>query len=219
MKCNMNKLAIFDLDGTLIDSIHDIADNINLMLTHFGYPIKTEKEVMSFVGFGAKQLVLSAIGKKISEEQAERCLSYYNNLYTASNSPKTKVFHGIKKVLKELKKRGYILSILSNKPQETLDNVYNNYLNNLGFSDYIGGSINRKRKPDTSETEKLLKKYSIEKENAYMIGDGEADVLTAINSSINSVAVLWGYRDKEALKSVGATVFAQKPSYLLNILK
>ncbi|MBQ9513750.1 MAG: HAD family hydrolase [Clostridia bacterium] len=218
MKCN-NKLAIFDLDGTLIDSIRDITDNINAMLKYFGYKERTVEEVRTFVCFGAKELVRCAIAKDIGEEKLNDCVSYYNNLYTKSDSPKSKVFFGIKKVLKELKKRGYTLVVLSNKPQQTLDKVYNIYLKNCGFQEVVGGSPERKIKPDPSEVEKLLKKYSVEKENAYLIGDGETDVLAAVNANINSVAVLWGYRDETALKKVGATTLIKKPSLLLTILK
>ena len=119
----MKKLAIFDLDGTLIDSVPDIFDCINLMLEKFGYEKRKIEDIKQMIGNGAKNLVIRAIGSPVSEEKIKECLNYYNQIYTSSGSPKTKLFDGIEQTLSILKSRGYLLGIITNKPQMTTDEI------------------------------------------------------------------------------------------------
>ncbi len=214
----LKKAVIFDLDGTLLDTVPDILDNINLMLVHFGYKPVDEETLKGYVGSGARKLCADAIGVKITEQELDERLAYYNSFYTASESPKTKLFIGIENVLKELKNRGYKLAILTNKPQETTDKVYENYLKSFGFDAVVGQSGTVKCKPDKTATLNLLKKLDVSPENAYFVGDGETDVLTSINSGTKGIAVLWGYRKKAQLESVGAKIFAYSPNDLLSII-
>ncbi len=214
----MNKAVIFDLDGTLIDSVPDIADNINAMLRKFGYPELTESEVKAKVGHGARNLVKDCIGIPLTDEELDERLAFYNERYTLSGSPKTRVFDGVKEMLCELKKRGFKLAILTNKPQETTEVVVKNYLSDFGFDKVVGQSGTVKCKPDKKATVSILNQFGVLPENAYFVGDGDADVLTSINSGTKCVAVLWGYSSKEKLSSFGATVFAEKPSDLLDII-
>lgn len=214
----MVKLVIFDLDGTIIDSVHDIKDNINIMLKKFGYPERSLEDIKQFIGNGARKLVARSLGAGVSEEKIDECLSYYNKIYTDCGSPKTVLFSGVGEVLKELSLRGYKLAILTNKPQITTDGVYETYLSEYNFSKVVGQSSSIKCKPDKSATLNIMNELNALPENTYFVGDGETDVLTAINSKTNGVAVLWGYRKKSQLVDAGATIFAEKPSDLLSIL-
>ena len=214
----MKKLAIFDLDGTLIDSVPDIYDCINVMLEKFGYEKRDIEDIKQMIGNGAKNLVIRAIGKKVSEESITESLKYYNDIYTSSGSPKTKLFDGIEQTLKILKSRGYLLGIVTNKPQMTTDEINKTYLKNLGFDMVIGQRTGLRMKPDPQAVNLMIEKLNVNKENVYFIGDGETDVQVALNAGVNGVAVLWGYRTKTQLESAGAKVFASTPQDFLKIL-
>ena len=214
----MNKAVIFDLDGTLLDTLDDITDSINGMLNEYGYKAIDREKVRAIIGSGAKKLIADALPEKLSDEEFIKRLETYNRIYNASGSPKTKLFDGIKEILFELKTRGYRLAVLSNKPQHSTDKVAEKYLQGLGF-DYIAGQSEIiKCKPDPAGALYVLKELGVSPENAYLVGDGETDVLTAINSGTKGIAVLWGYRDKDLLEDAGAKVFCSSPEELLSLL-
>ncbi len=214
----MNKLAIFDLDGTLIDSLPDIAFNLNIALEKCGHKKRTNEEFMQFLGNGARWLVERAIGDGATDAQIDECLKIYQVLYKNSGSPKTIVFEGLDQTLKTLKEKGYKLAILTNKPQAVTDTIYEKYLKSYGFDMVLGQSDKVKCKPDKTATEYILKTLDVCKENCYFIGDGETDVLTAINAGVKGVAVLWGYRSKDQLALAGAKTFAFSPKDILDLL-
>ncbi len=214
----MNKAVIFDLDGTILDTVPDITDNINLMLEKFGYPLLTEKEVAVRVGSGARRLVYDCIGKDISEEELDERLAYYNKLYTESTSPKTKIFDGVEDLILRLEKEGYKLAIMTNKPQETTDTVKREHLYKFNFLKIVGSSNGVKCKPDKTATENLIEFLGVDKKDVWFLGDGETDALTAINAGIKGISVLWGYREKEQLEKVGAKVFASTPKEVYKII-
>lgn len=214
----MNKAVVFDLDGTLIDSLPDIAEYVNLTLKSFGEKEIPYEDIRKYIGNGAKNLVKRSFGNKLSEEDLAVRLKFYNEKYTASGSPKTKLFVGIKELLFSLKEKGYKLGILTNKPQETTEGVYETYLSEFGFDKVVGARSGVKIKPDPSALYEILDELGVKPENAYFIGDGETDVQTAINAGANGVSVLWGYRDKDQLLDAGAKVFAKTPEELLNII-
>ncbi len=214
----MNKAVIFDLDGTLLDTLDDIADSINAMLNEYGYPNISRERVRAIIGSGAKKLIADALPEKLSDEEFIKRLETYNRIYNASGSPKTKLFGGVKEVLSELKNRGYRLAVLSNKPQHSTDKVAEKYLSGLGF-DFIGGQSDKiKCKPDPAGALYVVDKLGVKPENAYLVGDGETDVLAAINAGITGIAALWGNRTKEQLKSAGGTIFADTPKDILKII-
>lgn len=215
----MKKLVIFDLDGTLLHTVPDITDNINFMLNHFGYKTLTEKQIAAIVGSGAKKLVADAIGVPLTDEELNERLNFYNSNYTSSSSPKTKPFSGIINLLKDLKKDGYLIAIMTNKPQETTDRVVKEHLFEIAFDRVVGGGGKVKCKPDKTATVNLLNELGVEPENAYFVGDGETDVLTAINTGTNGISVLWGYRDMSQLKAAGAKIFVKNPKELYSVIK
>ena len=214
----MEKAVIFDLDGTLLDTLDDITDCINAMLKSFGYPATDRERVRAIIGSGAKKLIADALPEKVSDEEFVKRLEEYNRIYNASGSPKTKPFDGIKEVVGELKKRGYKLAVLSNKPQPSTDKVNEKYLKDFGFDGVFGQSEKIKCKPDPAGALYVLNRLGVKPENAYLVGDGETDVLAAINAGITSVSALWGNRTKAQLSAVGGRLFAETPKDVLDII-
>lgn len=214
----MEKAVIFDLDGTLLDTLTDIYDSVTATLDKFNAPRRTVAEIRQFIGNGAKNLIKTSFGGNLTEEQLKERLDFYNQLYTGSGSPKTCLFDGVKETLIELKSRGYKLGILTNKPQLTTDDVYKTYLSEFDFSMVVGQRAGAKVKPDPTELLKMLDTLSVSGKDAYFVGDGETDVEVAKNANVKGIAVLWGYRDKEQLSKVGAVNFVSSPEDLLKII-
>lgn len=215
----MNKAVIFDLDGTILDTLKDIAFYTNEMLATFGYPTRSNEEIMQFIGNGARNLIKKSLPVGLDEEKVSLCHDYYNKIYTASGSPRTCVFDGMKEVIKEIKNRGYKIAILTNKPQITTDTVHERYMADFGFDKVVGQSQNVKIKPDPTTAINIAKEFNASVQDVYFVGDGETDVETAINANMNGIAVLWGYRKKEQLEKAGAKVFAKAPQDLLKLIK
>lgn len=214
----MNKLVIFDLDGTLLDTLPDLSENVNTMLSHFNFPLITDIEARNYIGNGLAKLVERSLPENFDRERFDEYFSYCKGVYDKSKNLKTKFFDGIIEVLKEFKKRGYKLAICTNKPQKPTENVYNQYLKEFNFDMVIGQSDSVKRKPDPTATLDIIDKLNVKKENVYFVGDGDADVLTAKNAGIKCISALWGYRDKEELIKVGANIFASKPLDLIDLI-
>lgn len=215
---NGNKTVIFDLDGTLLDTLPDIAENINIMLKHYGYPERSYAEMRKFIGCGARNLVKDSIGVPLSEKELDERLAYYNEIYTASSSPATKLFDGVAEMLEGLKARGYKIAVLTNKPQATTDRVVKEHLSRAGFDLVVGQREGVKIKPDKEAALYIMKTLGASPENTYMVGDGETDVMTAVNAGIHGVAVLWGYRDKDELEAAGAKIFVSSPKELFAVI-
>lgn len=214
----MCKLAIFDLDGTLIDSLPDIALNVNQTLTHFGEKPLSLNKIKRLIGGGARNLIFDAFGGNLTDSELEEKLEYYNSAYSKSTSPLTKLFNGVKETLFELKNRGYLIAVLSNKPNRTVKPIKNGLLKDLPIDIVQGACEEYPLKPNPQGAINMCKSLNIAPDNAYMIGDGETDVITAINAGMKGVAVLWGYRTKTQLKKAGAKNFALTPQDILKIL-
>jgi phosphoglycolate phosphatase len=214
----MEKAVLFDLDGTLLDTVHDIADKVNSALSHFGFAVRTLDEIKQRIGNGSEYLVRNSLPEGVKEELFQEVFSYFKTLYSGEEDPKTCPFNGIKQVVKTIIERGYRVVIVTNKPQPATDKICKEQLSDIPFDKIVGQSNGVKCKPDKMATEQILKEFNVEKQNAYFVGDGEADVQVAINAGVNGISVLWGYRTKEQLEKVGATVFAKTPQDLLKLI-
>jgi phosphoglycolate phosphatase len=215
----MKKLVVFDLDGTLIDSVPDIADCVNVMLEKYNHLPCTYDEVAQMIGNGARNLVKAAVKCELSDKEIDERLDFYSKIYTDCGSPKTKVFDGVKETLFELIKRGYEVAIFTNKPQSATHKVCEIYLQNINFFKVVGISPEVKRKPNPDVLFAMMEELSISPENTYFVGDGEADVEVSKNAGVNGISVLYGYRTREQLQAVGATTFVNTATELLEILK
>lgn len=215
----MKKAVIFDLDGTLLDTLPDIVRCVNASLAHFGLQKIDKEQMRRHIGHGAKELIRNCAGLDKADPKLNDLLAYYNELYTNNPVRDTEMFKGIKNTLDQLKSRGYTLVILTNKPQATTDRVVEKFFPAGYFAEIVGQSSRVICKPDKTETLNILSRLQIEMQNAYFVGDGDTDVLTAINAGITGIAVLWGYRNKDELCQAGACRFVNSPEELLDILK
>ena len=214
----MNKLAIFDLDGTVLDSLEDICDCLNVAFERFGYPKYSYAYLKKCVGLDSATLVNTALGGNVPIKKCREIWDYFASVVAVAGTKKSKVFDGIKEVLVELKKRGYYLSLFTNKTEVELAPFIPKFLNQLGFDDVVAVGGTDRAKPSPKEVFRLLSQFSVEPKNTYLIGDGETDILTALNAKVNPVAVAWGNRTEEQLRAVGAQVFVTNPLELLSIL-
>lgn len=214
----MKKLIIFDLDGTLLYTVGDILDALNKVLSDNGFNTLTEKEVLKNLGYGAKELVRRS-SNCADEKLFEKIFSEYVTLQENCQNEKTKLYDGLDEVLINLKKLGYKLAIVSNKPDSITQVVYEQLLKKYDF-DFVTGNQPHlfNPKPDKTCVEYCLKVLNMAKEDAVYVGDSEVDVQTFISSSVDGIGVTWGFRPKELLVENGCTMFADNPKELFDVI-
>ncbi len=213
------KLIIFDLDGTLLDTIEDIRVTLNSVLTEYNLPTLTKEEVVQKTGYGAKKLVELAVGN-VEKETFENVYLKYADRLKNCNNENTNLYDGLSEVLTKLKSDGYRLAVVSNKPDDAVKAVCNDKLKNYGFDFFMGniaGAFNPK--PDKSCVEYCLNKLGVDGSDAIYVGDSEVDVKTFLNAGLDGIAVLWGFRSESVLRSAGATNVAKDAFELYEIIK
>lgn len=213
---NYNTL-IFDLDGTLLDTLDDLANSVNYALEKLNFPRRSKDEIRSFVGNGIEKLIELSVPEKASYDQFAKCLLLFKKHYSENMKEETKPYDGIIELLNYLKKNNYNMAIVSNKFQEGVTDLNNHY-----FSQYIdvaiGKSPKMRKKPYPDTVLSAIDELGASKENCLYIGDSEVDILTAKNANIKCVSVTWGFRDEDLLKEFGANYIINSPQDLVSIL-
>ena len=204
----MYKAVIFDLDGTLLDSLNDILFVLNNTLAHFDLPKISREQAQRYIGNGARELVRLAIGEK-NAHRLDEILPYYKEQYAKSDNGLSRIFEGEDKALKALKSAGVKLAILTNKPHAAAMRANDIFFKSYAFDCIVGQTDGVPLKPNPQAVYNIIEKLGVEKEECLFVGDGEADVLTAKNAGLECISVLWGYRSREQLKAAGATRFAE----------
>ena len=205
---------LFDLDGTLLSTLEDLADAVNYTLRHFGCPERTLEEIRSFVGNGAKVLVASALPGKETDPPTEEALRVFQGYYPDHSQIKTRPYDGILEALAEIR-REYPVAIVSNKPDIATKPLCKAYFGDEIFA--LGQQDAIPRKPAPDMVHKAME--AIGAETCIYVGDSEVDVLTAKNAGVPCLSVLWGFRDKDYLIENGATHFCDDPKNLPAALK
>ena len=197
------KLVIFDLDGTLLDTIDDLKEAVNHAMRLRGFPTFTRDEVMAMVGHGAHNLMRKAL--PVSHKDDDMVDAAYNDFrayYITHIDVHTKPFPGIQDLLSNLTKEGVMLAVASNKFQEGTEHLIKEFFPQIPFVAVLGGRPDFPLKPDPEIVGEVLRKAGINKEDVVMVGDSDTDMETAANGDIMGIAVNWGYRDmkKTALR-------------------
>ena len=214
----MNKLVIFDLDGTLCNTLPDIAYYANESLEKFGYAPKQETEIRNLVCLSIEEIFCRLMGKKEDSPIAKQATAYYKKHIKESKSPRSVLYENVDDLLLGLKSAGYKLAILTNKAADETEVIYQRLLSNFEFDAVIGLKEGVAVKPDPTEIFNLMKKFGVDKQSTYFVGDGDTDVLAALNAEVNLIAVTYGYRDKDYLQGLGATTFADNPKEILSLI-
>lgn len=213
------KLAVFDMDGTILDTLEDLHDSLNVILEKYGYPVRTMEEVRSFVGNGILKLIERAVPSECSKEQARMVYEDFIPYYREHSADKTRPYDGIGKLLSDLKNSGMKLAVVSNKADAAVQDLCRQYFDGL-FDMAAGEREGMAKKPAPDMVELVLDALQIAKEDAVYIGDSEVDVATAHNSGLSLCAVEWGFRDVDVLKANGAEhIFADTESLKVYLLE
>ncbi|MCD8297691.1 MAG: HAD family hydrolase [Prevotella sp.] len=207
---------IFDLDGTLLNTLTDLSASVNHALRSFNMPEHTEEDVKQMVGNGIKRLVELAIPNGLANPQFDDVHKAFMNHYLVHSLDATKPYDGIMKMLDSLKSRGRKMAIVSNKRHEATERLCKHF-----FSDYISVAIGEsdkiKRKPAPDTVIEAMSRLDADKDSTVYIGDSDVDILTANNAGIPCISVLWGFRDKDFLLRHGATTLINTPAELLDL--
>lgn len=199
------ELAIFDLDGTLLDTLDDLADSVNFALSACGYPLRTREEVRSFVGNGIRKLIERSVPQETPVEQIDKVHETFTARYKVHCADKTKPYEGVMELLQTLLADGIKTAVVSNKADYAVKDLCAQYFPEL-LSEAIGERTGIARKPAPDTVNEVLRVLGVKKEQAVYIGDSEVDVETARNVGMDCIAVDWGFRDAGVLQAAGAKV-------------
>ncbi|PJI09264.1 MULTISPECIES: HAD family hydrolase [Clostridium] len=211
--------VIFDLDGTLLNTLDDLADSANFALSLYDLPNRTTDEVRRFLGNGVAKLIERCIPNGRQNEYYEKCLADFRKHYSKNMQNKTTPYTGIMELLGQLSEKGYKIAIVSNKFDSAVKG-----LNELYFNKYIKVAIGEMesegvaKKPAPDTVFKALKELRSTPDRAVYVGDSEVDVKTAKNSGLPCVGVTWGFRNRQILNDEGANYIIDKPEQLVEIV-
>ncbi|MCR5543948.1 MAG: HAD family hydrolase [Eubacterium sp.] len=220
MEINTSKITtiVFDMDGTVLNTLEDLTLSMNYVLNRYGMEGHTLEEYRLFFGNGVGEALRLSLPEGASPDVIDEMLPVFKEHYDAHCLDKTRPYDGIVEAMDKLKKKGYKIAIVSNKIDSAVKE-----LNDRFFAKCVDVAIGEKpginRKPAPDMVEAALKEMHSTKEESIYIGDSEVDLMTANNSGLPCISVLWGFRDKDYLIEQGAYCFAEKPEDIERILK
>lgn len=213
----MRKTVIFDMDGTLLNTLEDLWRSVNAMLSHFGFPQKSLDEVRMAVGNGVRNLMREVVPDGEDNPKYEECLAWYSAYYQEHLNDHTGPYPGVPELLKNLAEKGYRLAIVSNKGDQAVKE-----LNRSMFGDVIPVAIGEtkqiRRKPAPDTVFEAMRVLGVSPEDCIYIGDSEVDIATAKNCGIPAALVSWGFRGRRRLEELGAELIFDSAEDLLTYL-
>lgn len=198
------ELIIFDLDGTILDTLEDLADSTNYALEVNGFPTRTIDEVRQFVGNGIAKLIERAVPENTELKKRELVLEAFKKHYKLHCADKTKPYDGTMQALNSLRREGVLTAVVSNKADFAVQSLCKDYFPDL-FDYVVGEREGIRRKPYPDSVLEVLEKLQVQKEKALYVGDSEVDIQTAVNAGISIASVGWGFRTEGFLKEHGAS--------------
>lgn len=216
----MYKAIIFDLDGTLLNTIEDITDSLNIALASENLPTHGVEETKAFVGSGVKIMVERATkGLDCTDEQKKRVLDVYMKEYAVRQSIKTCPYEGMIETLKKIRKENILIGLLSNKPHQDTLRVVEHYYGLHLFNVVLGQREGVPIKPDPTALFEIMRDLKVEPKDCIFVGDSDVDMLTATNAKIDKIGVLWGFKTRQVLQACKADYIVDNPKEILDILK
>ena len=197
------KAVIFDMDGTILDTLDDLASSVNYALEANGLPKRTREEVRRFVGNGAVKLIRRAVPEGTADDLFDKVFALYTSYYDVHCADATKPYDGITELLALLRSKGIKTAVVSNKPDEAVRILAEMYFPRL-FDAAAGTRDGIKTKPAPDSVFEIIKKIGAEKKGCVYVGDSEVDIETAKNAGIPCISVSWGFKDSEFLAEHGA---------------
>lgn len=211
------RAALFDLDGTLLNSLGDLTDCINEALQGQGFPPHAETAVRGLIGDGLRMLVTRALPEsERGASQIDACLEEMHALYDRHWARRSQPYDGIEPLLTELAKRGLRLAVLSNKPDDFTPRVVKHFFPQVPFEAILGAGHDVPRKPDPAGALVIAKQFGLSPADFLYLGDSGTDMKTAVGAGMFPIGVLWGFRDEPELKETGARLLLKHPLDLLS---
>lgn len=207
------RAVVFDLDGTLLNTLTDLTHAVNHVLSAHGFPLREEREIRRFLGNGAKQLIADSLPKDTDKETEEICYREYLKWYTAHAALATAPYEGICELLEELHQRGIKTAVVSNKGDVQVKALVQKHFPQIPIA--IGEREGIRRKPHPDSVLEALRELQIPPSQAVYVGDSEVDLQTARNANLCAAAVSWGFRDEGDLKELSPDLMLHHPSDLL----
>lgn len=211
--------VVFDLDGTLIDSLDDLADAVNRALGMNGFPARGVGCFRHFIGGGTENMVRRALPESgRDEETVRKCLGDFNRVYGERFNVKTRLYDGIPELLDEISARGMKKAILTNKPHGFAEKYVEHLLSDWSFEAVVGQREEIPRKPDPSGALGISRELGVSSSETVYLGDSGVDMMTAVGAGMLPVGVLWGFRTGEELRENGAKHLIESPMELFSVI-
>ena len=211
------KAIIFDLDGTLTDTLEDLFLSVNHALRSCSLPERSLDEVRKFVGNGVRKLIERSVPEDTKSTVLEKCFEAFRAHYVIHCQDHTCLYPGIATLLMTLHARGYRMAVVSNKLQTGVDELARTFFKGV-IDVAIGEQQGIPRKPEPDMVEAALRQLGVSKEEAIYVGDSDVDLQTASNAGLPCISVLWGFRSRDFLVAHGATILAEKPQDVLTLV-
>ncbi len=219
MEKNMKyELAVFDMDGTILNTLDDLTDATNHALRVFGYPEHSIEEVRFFVGNGIAKLIERATPEGVSEEDMAKVRAEFMDYYKIHSADKTGPYPGITDLLKRLRAAGVKTAVVSNKPDPAVRDLCKTYYDGL-FDAAVGDMEGQAVKPAPDMCLKVFKELGMGPGKAVYIGDSDTDIQTARNVGLDEILVSWGFRGRQFLTEHGAKIICDTPDEVYDVIK
>ena len=212
----MKKAVIFDLDGTLLNTLEDLRDAVNYTMRSFGLPERSMEEIRLFVGNGLKALAERSVPENTPESEFEKIYAFFSDYYKDNMENRTRPYDGISEMLDNLKSAGVKTAIVTNKADFAAIPLCKRMFPQV--ETVIGTSESVAPKPSPQGVFRALGLLGCKKDEAYYVGDSEVDAETAFNSGLELISVLWGFRTEKELEKIGVNFFVSTPEELENVL-